>query len=302
MDGPPRAAGTCRSLGLLVPAFCLLILILVLVAAAWGRLPQAGRVAGVWAGLGLCGLLLEALARRLPPGRALALRVAASLGLLLAVYSALGLVLPWLLPEDREWLLLAVDRRLLGYTWEGVWGPLAGPLLTDLLAAVYASFYLCPVVLLLFLVRRGDREGVAGSLDRVILGFLLSYCGYLLVPARSPWPFVPYVEALPSLGLQPWIHEHVLARSPTVRDCFPSGHTMLSAYVAWLAWTRARPLAPLMVPWALLTAAATLYLRYHYLVDVLAGALACLAWILLSERLFGPWALGGGRPRPATGP
>lgn len=302
MAAPSRAPAPSQSLGLLLPAFCALVLLLVAGTAAAGRLPGAGRVAGVWAGLGLAGLLLERLARRFDPDRALALRVVAALGLLVAVYSALGLVLPWLLPEDREWQLLAFDRRFLGYTWEGLWGPVAAPLLTDVLAVVYASFYLCPLVLLAALARRHDREGVAGGLDRILLGFLLSYCGYLLVPARSPWLVEAYAGPLPSLGLQPWIHGRLLAHSPTVRDCFPSGHAMLTAYVAWLAWGRLRPLFPLFLAWALLTAAATVYLRYHYLVDVLCGLLACLAWILLSERVLGPWRLPEGRPRPARGP
>ncbi len=129
----------------------------------------------------------------------------------------------------------------------------------------------------------------------MILGFLLSYCGYMLMPVRSPYAFLHYATPLPTLGLRPILHGHLINTSWTKRDCFPSGHTMMSAYIAWLAWTRLRPAALLFIPWSFLTIVATLYLRYHYLGDVLAGLVACLGWIWISERLFGPYAAG---PRP----
>ena len=59
-------------------------------------------------------------------------------------------------------------------------------------------------------------------------------------------------------------------------DCFPSGHTWLaitSLLVVW-RWNR-RWFRILLVPAALLIA-STVLLRYHWIVDVAAGAM--LAW------------------------
>lgn len=284
------------SLGIALPAFCGMVALLVLLLP--GEVPEAGRAVAVFAGLGAVSLLAEALQRRLPRLRPLVVPLAAG-GLLFAIYSALSLVIPWVLPEDREWTILGLDRRLFGYTWEGVWQGLASPLLSDLLQAVYTSFYLFPFLLGLRWARRRDWPTLFQGVDRVIVGFLISYCGYLLVPTRSPYAFVHYATALPSHGLQPFLHERLISTSWTKRDCFPSGHVMMSSYIAWLCWCRDRAWFRLFGPWALLTAAATLYLRYHYLVDVVAGLLFSAVWILASERLWGRFR---DLPRPGEAP
>lgn len=255
--------------------------------------PSAGSSGGVFALLAAVSLAGALLARRLPalaPG----ILVLGAAGLLLSVYSGLSLVAPWLLPEDREWFLIHVDRVALGYTWEAAWSWLQSPALTDLMQAVYTSFYAFPLVLAAALARRRDWEGLYGGLDRLILGFLISYCGYLLVPARSPYEFLEFADPLPTLGLQPVLHGEIILRSLTKRDCFPSGHTMMSLYVAWLSWVRVREVLWITLPWALLTVTATLYLRYHYLIDVLAGVAAFAIYVPLSNFLFGSFR------RPAT--
>ncbi len=281
-----RSAERAVSLTLLFPAFCGMVAALALLLHR--ALPDPARAAGVFALLGLGSWAAGHLARRSGPA-GIAFLVGASVALLFSVYSALSLVAAWFLPEDREWTLLHWDRVWFGYTWEGAWGGLAHPLVTDLLQAVYTSFYAFPLLLGVALARRRDWTGLFHGLDRVILGFLLSYCGYLLVPTRSPYAFVDYARELPTWGLQPLLHGYLVEQSWTKRDCFPSGHTMMSFYVAWLAWQRARPWAWVFVPWALLTVAATLYLRYHYLLDVLAGILACAAWAWAADRIWGPW-------------
>lgn len=272
---------------LFLPAFCgMLVLLVLMVPDAY---PDAGRPAGAFLLLGSAALGGTLLARRVPRLAPMIL-VAGAVALLFAIYTALSLVAPWILPEDREWFALRVDRMVLGYTWERWWSGIQSPWLTDLLQAVYTSFYGFPLILGIWLAARRDWYGLYGGLDRMILGFLLSYCGYLLVPTRSPYPFVEYAAALPHGSLRPLLHHGIVEMAWTKRDCFPSGHTMMSLTVAWLACLRARPVAWLLVPWALLTITATLYLRYHYLVDVLAGLAAFLVYTLLCRGLFGPYS------------
>ncbi|HEX9792858.1 MAG TPA: phosphatase PAP2 family protein [Planctomycetota bacterium] len=280
------AARRSRALTLLFPAFCGLNIALLLLSP--GLVPEPGRAVATWVVLGT-GAWLAGRAARAVPFLAPALLVLGATALLFACYSALSGVISWVNPEDREWWALALDRRWFGYSWEGAWSGIANPWLSDGLQLVYTSFYGFPLLLGIALAKRSDWDGVYSALDRAILGFLLSYAGYLLVPMRSPYAFVEYAADLPSFGLQHWLHERLVEQSWTTRDCFPSGHTMLSCFVAWMAWVRARRVFWVLGPWAALTVVATLYLRYHYLVDVIAGLLAFLLLIPLTNWVFGPW-------------
>lgn len=283
------------SLGAALPAFCGMVVLLVLLAP--GRVAEPLRAVSVFAGFAAISLAVEAVLRRCPRLRPAVAPLVAG-GLLFSIYTALSFVIPWTLPEDKEWAMLHLDRWLFGYSWEAVWSGIQGPFLSDLLQLVYTSFYIFPFLFGLRLALRRDWAGLQQGVDRVIVGFLISYCGYLLVPVRSPYAFLEYPGPLPSFGLQVFLHEQLINTSWTKHDCFPSGHAMMSAYVAWLAWQRDRLGFVLFGPWAVLTAVATLYLRYHFLIDVVAGLVAFVAWVWISERLWGPFATFG-RPRPA---
>ncbi len=274
------------SLSTSLPAFCGMAVLLVLISP--GRVGQPVQTVGWFALLAAIALGTEALQRRMPRLRAVLVPFVAG-GLLFAIYSGLSMVIPWVLPEDKEWWMLRVDRAWFGYSWEGAWSGLAHPLFSDVLQAVYTSFYVFPFLLGVRWAVRRDWPTLYQGVDRVIAGFLISYCGYLLVPVRSPYAFLEYAIELPSYGLQPFLHEQLINTSWTKRDCFPSGHVMMSSYVAWLCWVRDRAWFWIFGPWALLTAVATLYLRYHYLIDVLIGLLAFVAWVWVSERLWGRW-------------
>src|SRR5208337_444080 len=71
------------------------------------------------------------------------------------------------------------------------------------------------------------------------------------------------------------------------RDVFPSMHVAIS-FLVWLyALRNSRPLFWILSPRILSLWVSTIYLRYHYLVDVVAGLLLAPASFLLANWLFG---------------
>ncbi|MBI3472661.1 MAG: phosphatase PAP2 family protein, partial [Candidatus Solibacter usitatus] len=74
-------------------------------------------------------------------------------------------------------------------------------------------------------------------------------------------------------------------------DCFPSGHTELII----LAWFGSRRISALwfrsLFAYTLGVVFATVYLRYHYTVDVLAGAVLAVLLLVTAPDLYA--ALGG---------
>jgi membrane-associated phospholipid phosphatase len=272
------------SLGLFIPAFSGMVCALLLLNPTF--MPGVGLSVCLVALIGVTSLLGERMIQKWPLCQPLVHPILAS-ALLLSLYYSLSRYVQWLAPEDREWFLLALDRRYLSFEWETWFQNWANPWATDILQAVYASFYFFPFILGFSFVPGRKWEALYATTDRIILGFLLTYCGYFLVPARSPYDFLEYSMALPSSGLQETLHAAFVESSPMKWDCFPSGHTTMSAFVAWCAWQRLGLMKWVFVLWSALTILATLYLRYHYLVDILVGLLCFLAWVWVSERIFG---------------
>ena len=137
----------------------------------------------------------------------------------------------------------------------------------------------------------------------VVFGLLLGYVGYMLVPTVGPRYFL---EDRFSVTLEGDLF-HAAVVSPLIemhggalpRDCFPSLHTATSTTVLGFV-LRYRPwLAIVFGPVVLLLLAATIYLRYHYVVDLAAGALLGGLMLWAAPRVDGWWAAATGRPEVA---
>lgn len=194
--------------------------------------------------------------------------------------------------------LIAADRWLFGVD-PTVWlARIAHPLLTEVLQVAYASFYFLPLMVAVELYA-GRREWRFRQWAFVCgCGFFLSYSGYLTLPAAGPRFTLHELDAtareLPGLWLTPTLRSFVdagglvpagvaadeaLRRAP--RDAFPSGHTLVTLLsIAW-AWRYRLRVRWVVTAAGALLVVATVYLRYHYVVDVLAGAvlaILCLAF------------------------
>ena len=154
--------------------------------------------------------------------------------------------------------------------------PLTGPLLLEVLTVCYALYYFHPIVLGA-LLWRDDRVG--GSPGKrfpayafaMLLTFYVSYAGYFLVPAVGPRFTVPHGGPLPR-GTVARVIDGTLDRLETNRrNCFPSGHTMVTVAVLVEAARRSRRTFLAFLPFAAGLVSATVVGRYHYVVDVIAG-------------------------------
>lgn len=156
------------------------------------------------------------------------------------------------------------------------------PALTDFLQLVYTLFI--PAVLLVpwLLWRKRRFADFRYCVFLISLGFLASYIGYILVPARGPRFFFDRLQHSPLPG--GWL-VHVmrttLDRLESVQyDCFPSGHGELTIIVWWSSQQVSKRLSWVYLAYTLCIFLATVYLRYHYTVDLMAGAL--LAAVLIA--------------------
>ncbi len=201
------------------------------------------------------------------------------------VFSAVGLALPAMHPQPYEWACIAFDRWLFGFDPTVAAQRWLTPWLVEALQLAYASFYLLPLLVLVTLLRQRRHAEYDACLCAVGLGFLLSYLGYYLLPTLPPYRYFEHGVPVPGLWLAESVHALLDALEANRFDCMPSGHTMLTLMTMALAWRYTPRLLFVLLPIGALLLVATVALRYHYVADVLAGALLAAVALWLARWL-----------------
>jgi hypothetical protein len=214
-------------------------------------------------------------------------------------YLSLRTVLPALAPVLRDNALLRADRRLLGETPALAWQGLAGNrAIVEWLSFHYFSYFIV-LALNLFpalLARRESPARAGSAAQQLLVGALvvsaLGHVGYTLVPALGPYASTSFDT--PLLGATWWsIVQSTVSSAGAQLDVFPSLHTAFPCYFALHAIARRRPTWPLELFVALNIVVSTMFLRWHYAVDVIAGL--CLAAL---ARAFASASAAAARERP----
>jgi len=205
-----------------------------------------------------------------------------------ACYKEMALLIPPIRRASADQWLADLDFRLWG-VHPTVWlEHIQSPGLTEFLQIVYTLFV--PAVLLvaflLWYQRRYHEFQYYAFL--IAFGYLVSYVGYLLVPARGPRFLLRHLQHIPLQGL--WLFrgmQDTLDRLESAHyDCFPSGHTELTILAWWSSRMIGNRLFWVYFCYTLSIIFATVYLRYHYSVDVLAGATVATALILATPSIY----------------
>jgi membrane-associated phospholipid phosphatase len=213
------------------------------------------------------------------------------IGCVLAIFDGLGPLIRAVNPVDRDALLIAFDRRLFGVDPTAALERFATPLLSDVLTVFYALYYFHPIVLGT-LVYFDDRNRTPAKRDFsrytfvMVLVFFVSYAGYFLVPAVGPRFTVNHAGPLPRGAVSRAIDDTLNKLESNKRDCFPSGHTMVVTAVALEAARRSRRTFWCFLPFAIGLVIATVYCRYHYVADVLAGLALAFVTVPLGNALY----------------
>ncbi len=206
--------------------------------------------------------------------------------------------------RDYDDLLIAADRWLFGVD-PTVWlAQFAHPALTEVLQIAYASFYFLFLLAGYELYRKKDIPTYTLFAFFVVYGFYLSYIGYLFFPAVGPrftlHNFDTLNEELPGLLLTNVLRDFVnLGESIPLdvphpiafaqRDAFPSGHAMMMLVLMYFTARYQMKTSIFVFIMGTLLIIGTMYLRYHYLIDLIAGILFAILCIWTAPMLYEQW-------------
>jgi membrane-associated phospholipid phosphatase len=266
-----------------------LAVLLVVTLANWQRLADPGEILLRFSLMGAFLAVVVFLTRRverLPK----ALRIAVDFypaAFIPFVYESLGALIAAARGPARDDLLIAADRAILGGDVTVLLQPYVRPGLAALLYVAYSTYYFLPIVLGAFLWKKGPAEA-RRFIFTLTICFYVSYAGYFTVPAYGPRTALTDVHTVP-LDTHPVagvISRTIDELEHTKLDAFPSGHTMITVSVLIVAWQRARKLFWYLLPVGMLLIFSTMYCRYHYLVDVIAGLVLAFGTVPLVERWY----------------
>jgi membrane-associated phospholipid phosphatase len=212
------------------------------------------------------------------------------------IYESLGDLIQHLQPDIDPWLI-KIDFSIFGVQptlWMEQW---IVPWFTDIMSLAYLSYYFIPVVFITVLYLKDRMAELDRSVFVLAFGYYVSFIGYILFPAIGPRYALTHLYSVPLEGtfITDFVRDTLNALEHNKRDCMPSGHTQIVLIVLYLAHRYEKSLFYLFFPIICALILSTIYLRYHYVIDLLVGMTFAIGCMIFGPRLYQYWNVEGRR-------
>ena len=213
-------------------------------------------------------------------------------GGLMGSFLQLHLILPTANPSSVDAQILAFDLRVFHVEPAIAWDQFVTTHTTEWFAFFYYGYFFLLAAFVLPIMFFERRLSVMAEFS---FGILFLYCVahvvYMLVPAYGPWYHLngQFEHELTGSFWWPLVHKTVSAAGIR-KDVFPSLHTAGPTFLTLFAF-RHRRLLPFKYAWPLVAAfasqiiVATMFLRWHYLIDIIAGLTLATCTVLLTRHV-----------------
>jgi membrane-associated phospholipid phosphatase len=208
--------------------------------------------------------------------------------LMLIIYLEHKQLIPLINSHDVDEFLIRIDRLIFFGNDPGVMmEKLLFPALTEFMQIVYSSFYFLPFVLCVLLYKKEHKAEFHYAASIVMLGFYVSFAVYYITPAIGPRFTLEHLYIVPLKGILIFdlLRNTLGTIEGITRDCCPSGHTLISLLTVILARRFCKPFFPAAFVWAVLQIISTVYLRYHYVTDIIVSIILAVPVYLAGTRL-----------------
>ncbi|MFC1598138.1 phosphatase PAP2 family protein [Patescibacteria group bacterium] len=212
----------------------------------------------------------------------------------IAVYDNLHDITRLINPYDFDALFIAIDKFLFfGYDPTLLFEKLICPAATEWLSLAYGLyFFFFPVTLgVLYFLNKKREFFITGF--SVMLAVYGGFILYVLFPCVGP------ILAQHDLytvdidgGLTFNLYQQAMHLYGSYRNyfhCFPSLHFAVTAIFWFYSWKYVRWLFYLYAPLVISLWISTMYLRWHYVTDLIAGAFLAVAAIYFGQMLYEKW-------------
>ena len=227
--------------------------------------------------------------RALPPRVRWLLYRLALAGVLLENYLLLREILPVIRPDSVDDELLQLDLRLFGVE-PALWLERLNqrPIVEYFSFFYFSYFFICLTFLVVVVwLSKGGTQTTEFAIGTLIV-FCLGQLGYMAVPAVGPIRhLVPQFHGPIDGGFFWGCVSSTVEAGSAMKDVFPSLHTAVPTWFTFFCWNRSKTDRRFVWParitgfFAANIIFSTMFLRWHYAIDIVAGlTLATTARIL----------------------
>jgi len=181
---------------------------------------------------------------------------------------------------NRGWIdpiLVHIDQIIFGVN-PGLWvEKFDHPLLNEIFRIGYGSYYFIIVIGADILYFKDERQEYVRMLSAVTMAFCLSYLMFIIFPAQGSRFFQADLFHTNMDGLWfSWFQQEIIEIGSFRGGAFPCSHIAV-ALIVWLSLYKThRRSFWIIVPFIVLLVLGTVYARYHYAIDGIAGILLAL--------------------------
>jgi len=211
----------------------------------------------------------------------------------LSSYLELRLILPACSSRAVDASLYALDLRVFHFEPAVAWDRFVNPLTTEWFAFFYFGyFFLLAAFVLPFMFFGRNMAILARFSTAIFITFCCGHLLYILVPGYGPYRYLASTFAHPLDGGLFWgLVRQTVADAGAQKDIFPSLHTAVPSTFTLLAFRYRREFRPFRLAWPFVAFCtsqiiiATMFLRWHYLIDICAGLTLATLSVGVSDRL-----------------
>jgi len=171
-------------------------------------------------------------------------------------------------------LMAAIDLWILGVNPTIWFEHFVHPVVTELFYILYIIYFPMPFFIIAWLFRKKKFKELAEAIFILSFTYLGADLIYFLVPVQGPRFFLKHLQTVPLDGIvlaEP-IRDLINFFEPNKLDAFPSLHTSIVLTVLVLCYRHNRRLFHVFVPISAGILISLVYCRYHYFIDMVAGA------------------------------
>jgi len=209
----------------------------------------------------------------------------------IAIYTNLNDTVQFVNPHHVHDALVRIDHWLFGVQ-PCVWAQrFYTPLATEVFSLAYMNYFVLSVAVVAYLLLAGRRTEMRQALLGTILCFYMGYVLYVAFPAAPPRLVLAHLFTRDfSGGWMTTLQNKLVTLNPSAgRSAFPSLHCGITFITLAYAWRFQKVLFAVLLPMGVMLVLATVYLRHHYVVDILAAAPLAVAAYRLAPPLDAWW-------------